>query len=329
MSRRFRRRYPLAALSVTLLLTASALALAFMAQAPTVSPAASDDAMPSGTAAATDVASADVSPGTVLIGAGDICTMTNIANARLTAGLLEAEPAARVFTLGDNSNETGTAAQYADCYGATWGAVKDRTSPVIGNHDQYTAHGAAYYAYFGAAAGPSRKAYYSYDLDFDWHVIVLNAICDEVGGCGSGSAEETWLRADLASTAGKHVVAMWHVPEFSSGGHGSTGVYRVWWDDLYAAHAEMVLSGHDHDYERFARQSPAGEADPAGIRQFVVGTGGASHTPFVTIRANSEVRNASTFGVLRLTLRAQGYAWQFMPVTGGKFGDSGSSATHS
>ena len=264
----------------------------------------------------------------MLIGAGDICTAAGIANARLTAALLQAEPAARVFTLGDNSNQEGTAAQYRDCYGPTWGAVKDRTSPVIGNHDQYTAHGAAYYAYFGAAAGPARKGYYSYDLDFGWHVIVLNAICGEVGGCGSGSPQTKWLRADLASNPGKHIVAMWHVPRFSSGGHGSTDVYRLWWEELYAARAEIVLSGHDHDYERFARQSPAGDADAAGIRQFVVGTGGASHFPFLLIRANSEVRNWTTFGVLKLTLRAQSYSWQFIPVPGGKFTDSGETRTH-
>jgi hypothetical protein len=145
-------------------------------------------------------------------------------------------------------------------------------------------------------------------------VIVLNAICFEVGGCGAGSPEETWLEADLGANAGKHILAMWHIPEFSSGTHGNTTVYRAWWDDLYAAGADIVLNGHDHVYERFARQSPAGAADPKGVREFVVGTGGASHGSFTTIRANSEIRNGDTFGVLELTLRLHSYRWEFMPV---------------
>lgn len=334
------RRYPLATFAVTLLLATAVAAAWFVAPGATGGSAGSitatdltGDSSPTAPAsslrpATTLVASLDASPGTVLMGAGDICISANIANARLTAALLQAEPVARVFTLGDNSNEEGTVANYRDCYAPTWGAEKDRTSPTPGNHDQYTAHGAAYYAYFGAAAGPARKGYYSYDLEFGWHVVVLNSICDEVGGCEKGSTEEKWLQADLAASAGKHTVAMWHVPEFSSGGHGNTGVYRAWWDDLYAAHAEIVLSGHDHDYERFARQSPAGDADPAGIRQFVVGTGGASHTPIFGVRANSEIRNWSTFGVLKLTLRAHSYDWQFVPVSGGKFTDTGETATH-
>jgi len=249
-------------------------------------------------------------------------------NARRSATLIEALPSAGVFTLGDNSNDSGTASQYETCYGNTWGAFKSRTRPTVGNHDYLTSDGAPYYTYFGSAAGPAGKGYYSYGLPANWHVIVLNAICAEVGGCETGSPQETWLRADLAANPGEHVIAMWHIPRFSSGVHGSSTNYQIWWEDLYAAHAEIVLNGHDHEYERFAPQSPTGRADAKGIREFVVGTGGAVLAPFHIVRANSEVRGSGTYGVLKLTLTDHNYAWQFIPVAGGSFTDSGETATH-
>ena len=294
---------------------------------------AADRASAPGSASATLSAStgptSTPAPGTVLIGAGDICVAGNVATAQKTAALVSARPTALVFTLGDNSNESGTADQYATCYGSTWGAFRSRTRPTIGNHDVLTSHSAPYYAYFGSAAGPSGKGYYSYDLAANWHVIVLNSNCDEIGGCGASSPEEAWLKAALAANSGKHILAMWHHPEFSSGGHSRVMSYKAWWDDLYAAHADIVLNGHDHDYERFAQQSPDGKADPTGIRQFVAGTGGASHTPIFVVRANSEVSDGRTFGVLSLTLKLHSYSWQFIPVDGGTFTDSGETATHS
>jgi hypothetical protein len=265
----------------------------------------------------------------VLIGAGDICITGNIKDARATAALIAARPDDVVFTAGDNSNETGTASQFAGCFGKTWGAFKDRIHPVPGNHEYITSGAGPYYSYFGAAAGEAGKGYYSYDLGNDWHVLALNAICAEVGGCAAGSPEETFIRNDLAANAGKHVIAIWHIPAFSSGSaHGNDSSYTAWWQDLYAAHAEIVINGHDHDYERFALQSPAGAADPDGIREFVLGTGGASHRPFGVIRANSRVRNSSAFGVLELTLGLHSYSWQFIPVAGATFTDSGVQATH-
>jgi hypothetical protein len=266
----------------------------------------------------------------VLIGAGDICITSGIANAQATAAILGANPSAAIFTAGDNSNESGTSDQYSDCIAKTWGVYKDRTHPVPGNHDYATSGAAPYYAFYGAAAGTASKGYYSYDLANDWHVISLNAMCAEVGGCGAGSPQETFLRNDLAANAGKHIIAIWHMPSFSSGGaNGNSTAFRAWWDDLYAAHADLVINGHDHDYERFALQSPAAAADPNGIREFVVGTGGASQIPMGTIRANSQVRSTGTFGVLKLTLHAQSYDWQFIPVAGRTFADSGTQATHS
>jgi hypothetical protein len=193
-----------------------------------------------------------------------------------------------------------------------------------------TSRAGPYYAYFGAAAGPAGTGYYSYNLANDWHVIVLNAICAAVRGCGEGSPQETFLKKDLAANPGKHIIAMWHIPAFSSGSaHGNNGSYRAFWNDLYAAHADIVMNGHDHDYERFAPQSPSGAADPNGIREFVVGTGGAGQRPFGTIRANSQVRSTGTFGVLELTLGAHSYSWRFIPVAGKSFTDSGTQATHS
>jgi acid phosphatase type 7 len=189
-----------------------------------------------------------------------------------------------------------------------------------------TSGAAPYYAYFGAHAGPAGQGYYSYDLPNRWHVIVLNAICSDVGGCTSGP-QAAWLKADLAANAGRHLIAMWHIPEFSSGGlHGNTTVYQGWWQDLYAAGADIVLNGHDHDFERFAKQGPTGIPSANGIREFVVGTGGAGTRAFGTIRANSEARSLD-LGVLELTLRDDSYSWQFIS-SNGSFTDSGTTATN-
>ncbi len=265
---------------------------------------------------------------TTFMGAGDICRLDQIEVAGQTAALIKARSYARVFTLGDNSNDSGTEQQYAECYGPTWGAFKKRTFPTVGNHDLMTSGGAPYYAYFGSAAGIAGSGFYSYNLPSSWHVVVLNSNCSSVGGCGAGSAQEKWLRTDLAANKGKHIIAMWHQPRFSSGQHGNDSNYGAFWQALYEAQADIILNGHDHDYERFALQSPDGVADANGIRGFVVGTGGAGQRPFATIRANSEVRGTGTYGVLRLTLKTHSYSWQFVPVAGSSFTDSGQTATH-
>ena len=200
--------------------------------------------------------------------------------------------------------------------------------PTPGNHDYTTSTAAAYYSYFGAAAGSSGKGYYSYDVG-QWHVVALNSNCSAVGGCNAGSAQETWLRADLAAHPNKCTLAYWHHPRFSSGYHGASTSVQPLWQALYDAGAELVLNGHDHDYERFAPQTPTGQADPArGIREFVVGTGGASERAFSATANNSEARNSSTFGVLQLTLHPSSYEWRFVPVAGQSFTDSGSAPCH-
>ena len=181
-----------------------------------------------------------------------------------------------------------------------------------------------YFDYFGANAGDPKQGFYSYELGA-WHIIVLNSECSEVGGCRPGSTEEKWLLADLQAHPAACTLAYWHKPLFSSGAkHGDDPEVKAFWRDLYAAHTTLVLNGHDHDYERFAPQNPEGKPDPTkGIREFVVGTGGKSHRPFGKPEATSEVRDADTFGVLKLTLHPHSYEWEFIPVAGKSFHDSG------
>jgi hypothetical protein len=263
----------------------------------------------------------------VLVGAGDIADCTDLSGAEATAKLLEAIPGT-VMAVGDLAYPDGTQANFA-CYDKTWGRVKARTRPAVGNHEFHSTGATYYFSYFGPAAGDATKGYFSYELGV-WHVIVLNSECAAVGGCEQGSKEEQWLRSDLANHHAACTLAYFHKPLFSSGGtHGDAAEFRAFWQALYEAHADVVVNGHDHDYERFAPQNPAGEADGAhGIREFVVGTGGKSHRPFAAPHPNSEVRNADTFGVLKLALRAGAYDWQFIPEAGKTFTDSGSGSCH-
>jgi hypothetical protein len=264
----------------------------------------------------------------VFVGAGDIASCASSGD-EATANLLDGIPGT-VYTLGDNAYESGTSAEFANCYDPSWGSHMARTRPSVGNHEYLTAGASGYYNYFGAAAGDPSKGYYSYDLGA-WHIIALNSMCENVGGCGASSTMVTWLKGDLAANTSSCTLAYWHHPVFSSGStHGNNPKMIPSWDALYAGGADVVLSGHDHDYERFAPQTSSGVADPTrGIREFVVGTGGRSHRAFGTIRANSEVRNSDTYGVLKLTLYTSSYEWQFVPEAGKTFSDSGSGSCHS
>lgn len=263
----------------------------------------------------------------VLVGAGDIAVCNGIADSATAA--LVAATAGSVFTLGDNAYPDGTAVDFANCYGPTWGAFKDRTRPVAGNHDYVTPGAAAYFAYFGAAAGAPGQGWYSYDVGTDWHVVVLNSNCAFVGGCEEGSPQVQWLQADLAASKRACTVAMWHHPRFSStypGGIPPTSIpsTRAFWKALYDDGTEVVLNAHEHVYERFAAQDASGTADPTkGIRQFTVGTGGEELSAFHKIAANSQARSSASFGVLRLTLGRGTYAWNFLPVAGSTYTDSG------
>jgi acid phosphatase type 7 len=263
----------------------------------------------------------------VLVGAGDIADCTDLSGAEATAKLLEAIPGT-VMAVGDLAYPDGTKENFA-CYDKTWGRVKSRTRPAVGNHEFHSTGATYYFSYFGAAAGDPTKGYFSYDLA-TWHIVVLNSECEQIGGCQAGSQEEKWLRSDLAAHPAACTLAYFHKPLFSSGGaHGDALEFKPFWQALYDAHADVVLNGHDHDYERFAPQNPNGEADPVhGIREFVVGTGGKNHRPFHAPDQNSEVRNADSFGVLKLTLRAHGYDWNFIPEAGKSFTDSGTGTCH-
>jgi acid phosphatase type 7 len=264
----------------------------------------------------------------VLVGAGDIADCNDLSGAEATAKLLEQIPGT-VMAVGDLAYPGGTKEQFENCYDKTWGRVKSRTRPATGNHEFHSSGATPYFQYFGAAAGDPKNGYYSYELG-SWHIMVLNSECQDVGGCDVASRQVRWLRADLAAHPAACTLAYWHKPLFSSGNaHGNDPEMKPLWQALYEANAEVVVNGHDHDYERFAPQTPDGAADSAhGIREFVVGTGGKNHRPFAAPKPNSESRNADAFGVLKLTLKPDGYEWQFIPEPGKSFTDSGSGACH-
>ena len=256
----------------------------------------------------------------IFAGAGDIamCDVNSLA----TAALLD-RIGGLIFTLGDNAYFHGSRAEYRDCYDTTWGRHKGKTFPVPGNHEYESPGAAPYYEYFGElASGPLGDGYYSFEVG-DWHVVALNSNV----AVGSTSPQAAWLRSDLASSRARCTLAYWHHPLFTSGPNGDTQSMREFWRILYDASAEIVLSAHDHMYERFGPQDPDGRADAArGIRQFIVGTGGAFLRQPVTLHPNSENRIIS-FGVLKLTLSSDRYQWEFVPVAGGAT-DGGSGVCH-
>ena len=233
---------------------------------------------------------------------------------------LVAKTAGPVVTVGDNGYPEADSDAFSRCYDPTWGVLKDRTRPVPGNHDYDASKAAPYFEYFGAAAGEPGRGWYSYDAG-SWHVVALNSNCDDVD-CDE---QATWLERDLKDHPSACILAYWHHPRFTSGTSGGDSAVGAFWKVLYDHGASVVLSGHDHDYERFAPQDPSGHADPErGIRQFIIGTGGATLGSFGRTAPNSEVRNNSSYGVLELTLRPDGYDWRFVPVPGDSFTDSGS-----
>jgi len=276
-----------------------------------------NESAPSASVSATPVTAAAGDP--VVTAAGDIAgsATDGVATADVIRGI---DPAA-VLTLGDNAYEDGTLQQYTDYYDPSWGAFKSRTYPSPGNHDYHTPGGADYFTYFGARA---QAAYFSYDVGA-WHLVALNGELSH----SAGSPQEVWLKGDLAANAGKCTLAYWHEPRFTSGDvHGDDSSFGAFWQDLYAARADVVLNGHNHNYERFGLQNPQGQADANGLREFVVGTGGESHYGFGAPKPNSEVRNGDSFGVLELTLHASSYGFRFAPVAGKTFTDAGTNSCH-
>jgi hypothetical protein len=246
-----------------------------------------------------------------------------------------------VAALGDVQYYCGGLAAFRRSYDPSWGRFKAKTHPAVGNHEYLTGPGegneatdcdptgtaAGYFTYFGAAAGRRGRGYYSYRLG-RWHVVVLNTTCSAAGGCGRGSRQESWLRRDLAAHPTRCTLAYWHIPFWSSGGRAAPDNSRAFMHDLWKAHADTVLTGHDHIYQRFAPQDPAGRLRRNGIREWVVGTGGANHTEVEVGRLpHSRALDARTFGYLRLTLHPRSYRWRFVPV-GGTYADSGHAWCH-
>jgi acid phosphatase type 7 len=288
------------------------------------------------------VPAADVYADPVIAAAGDIaCDPTDPnynggsgtadgCQQRATSNLLVGAGLSAVLPLGDIQYNAPSPSNLAEVYDPTWGRVKSISRPILGNHD---GSGESYFNYFNGVgvdngpAGPRGRGYYSYDVGA-WHLVALNSNCATVS-CGAGSIQESWLRADLAAHPSGCTLAYWHHPRYSSGHDGSHVTLQAFWSDLNAVGAEIVLSGHSHDYERFAPKDAAGNVSPGGVRQFVVGTGGAFFTGLGTSRvAGSEVSQNETFGVLKLTLHPTSYDWQFVPIAGSSWTDSGSAPCH-
>lgn len=258
---------------------------------------------------------------------------SNICTAKATAALLNGVDA--VLPIGDEQYDCGGLSAFDQSYGASWGLQKAISHPVPGNHEYQASggtdcstNGAGYYSYFGSGAGDPARGYYSYNLGA-WHIVALNSeLCFTSPGCGAGSPEESWLKNDLSSSSASCTLAYWHEPRFASTASGGSTTFAAFWQDLYAAHTDVVLNGHEHWYERFAQQNPAGRADLGGIREFIVGTGGAGLMSLSTRLSTSEASNGTTHGVLKMTLHAGSYDWQFVPITGSTFTDSGSTTCH-
>ena len=284
-------------------------------------------------------ASATISGTPVIAAAGDIACDPGDANFNGGAGtksrchmqavsdLLVALQPDAVLPLGDNQYDAGALAAYQASYAPSWGRLDGVAHPVPGNHEYKTRKAAGYFGYFQAAAGPSPAGYYSFDLG-GWHLVALNSNCAKVGGCGVGSPQEQWLRADLAAHPAACTLAYWHHARFSSGANGDDASVTPLFQALYDGGADVVLVAHSHQYERFAPLDPSGNPDASrGVREFVVGTGGKSLENFVTVRAGSEARS-KTFGVLKLTLGTSSYDWDFLPEAGKTFHDSGTGTCH-
>ena len=266
---------------------------------------------------ATSYPEATATGAAILVGAGDISSCDND-NDEATAKLLDTIPGT-VFVLGDNVYIDGTYRDFTDCYHPTWGRHKDRTKPVPGNHEYFTPGAEGYFTYFN-----SIPSYYAYDLGA-WRIYALNSEIDVSGG----SPQVKWLENDLAANPRRCVLAYWHKPRWSSRYEdGDHATYEALWITLHEAGAELVINGHIHNYERFREMNAEGAAASPGLREIVVGTGGVNLDGYVTSLSTSEVRNASTYGVLKLILSPTGYSWQFVPVAGNTFTDSGTTQCH-
>jgi len=237
---------------------------------------------------------------------------------------LEGDKNAIAITLGDNTYPVGQPEEFSNCYEPTWGRFKERTLPSPGNHDYGMPKALGYFNYFGDIAGPERRGYYATSLG-TWRVVSLNSNLNKL----EMQKQIAWLQTELSTNKQSCTLAFWHHPAFSSGGHGSNDNMKPIWKMLAQAKADIVLSGHDHDYERFAPMNEEGDKDEKnGIRNFVVGTGGAKLTPMFLPKLTTEIRSNSANGVLKLTLHEKAYEWEFIPIPGATFTDKGQGSCH-
>jgi hypothetical protein len=263
------------------------------------------------------------------VGTGAFCRQ------RQTSDLLLRMDLAAILAPGDLQYEDATLWKFQQSFDVTWGRLKPLIRPAPGNHEYADPGATGYFDYFngpGQESGPAGrrdKGYYGFDVG-TWHVVALNSECGRVGGCDAEAPQEGWLRADLAAHPATCTLAFWHHPRFTSGRHGAEGTTMLpVWNALYEAGVDVVVNGHEHFYERFAPQTPAGAPDPTrGIRQFTVGTGGRSRFGYATLAPNSELRENRTSGVLKLTLGEGRYGWEFVSAPTGRVLDSGETTCH-
>ena len=308
---------------------------AFTATANATPAATSTVIVAAATASPTPAPSPTITPApapAVLIGAGDIALCGDAPQyqgddrtAAIIQSLIKEAPDAAVMVIGDAAYGDGTRAEFKNCFGPTWGQFKDRIHPALGNHEYMTDNAAPYFEYFGAAAGPVGLGYYSYDLG-DWHIVVLNANCDQIA-CTPESQQVQWLRADLQNSGKQCTLAYWHQPRWSSGLTGG-GFAATLWKTAVEMGVDVVVNGHDHDYERLAPMDASGAADPRGAREFVVGTGGGELRDWGKINPNSEVRYNGVHGVIKFTLFPGTYQWDFIPAEDASMTDAGAGDCH-
>lgn len=299
-----------------------------------ITPAPTTPTIAPSTEAQTPTLSPTPAPDPVLLAAGDIAYCSRDTDER-TAAILARYPDATVQTLGDNAYNSGSSRNF-ECFDESWGIAKDRMHPALGGHDYMTEGAAGYFGYFREALAPfaptgtdPAQGWYAYDLG-EWRVIVLNSICQPIGGCDAASPQVAWLESEVESHPARCSLAVIHNPRFSSGRKGNEDEVEPLWDVLQSGGVDVVLSGDNHAYERLAPMTPSGEKDDEGIRQFVVGTGGGRPYLFSEgeIHPNSEARIEETFGLLRLTLSAGAYSWEFLPEAGKTSTDTGSTECH-
>ena len=260
----------------------------------------------------------EVSPPSRIVAVGDVarCELESDEHTAALADEAFRHKNGVVAILGDAAYDAGSPAEFAHCYATSWGRHRFRTLPAVGNHEYHTPDAGGYFDYFGDAAGDPTQGWYAYDLG-DWHVVVLNSVCDEIGGCDVGSDQETWLREHLESDQSACTLAYMHHPRFSSGPHGDSTEVTALWQALVDHGVDLALAGHDHHYERLAPLEANGEPGaPGGVQSFVVGTGGTWLRPVSQPRPGSEVIIDDSHGVLILDLESTGYEWQFMDTTG-------------